>query len=139
MSVQFSEDFNCHKIAKESKLFNLATRLNYRVYGLRKEGNPLIEMESINFDTNTIPNRIQRVRRFLSANKIDINFEERDGDADNYDDKIYIGLRRDLRQHVILSSSILQTIIYTLEGRIELDKKYTIPGIPRFDNEENKE
>ena len=47
--------------------------------------------------------------------------------------RVSVGLRYDIRKHVILSAAILQTIIYALEGRVDLKQKFKVPGIPEFE------
>lgn len=133
-----TNDFNLRAIKIESKLFNLITKFKYRVYGLRQEENPALMIE---FNTDavstdkTFTNRVQAVIDFLKSNGIEA---ESYGESD--DTQINIGLRRDLRSFVnknkepILSASVLSTIIYCLEGRIDIEqlKKFKLAAIPKL-------
>ena len=136
--IDFNEnDFQLTKIRSESKLFNLLTRFKYRVYGLRQEENPavLIEYHYDRVDEH-FKDKIAALIEFLKANGIDAESYS-ESDTPN---KIDIGLRRDLRAFVnkngkpMLASAILSTVIYCLEGRIDLDqlKKFKLSAIPKL-------
>lgn len=138
--IEFVEkDFNIVSIKKESKLFNLATQYKYDVYGLRQEGNPPVLIEflpSLGRDNNFVE-KLNALVSFLKSNGIEVETH-----PTSNNNKIYIGLRRDLRAFVnknnkpILSSSILSTIVYCLEGRVDLDSliKYRLSNIPIINN-----
>ncbi|MEK6882061.1 MAG: hypothetical protein AABY22_20765 [Nanoarchaeota archaeon] len=130
--IDFNEnDYNITKIKKESKLFNLATKYSYRVYGLIKQGNPIICIQYSNHNINLRePQFLEKVEQFLYKNSLRVEIRSNEG----RNNKIRIGLRRDLRDHVVLSAAVLQTIIYGIEGRIDFDNK-KIPGIPKFNVE----
>ena len=120
-------DFNLSKVKVQSKLGNLVTKHEYRVYGLCQANNApiLIQYSFEAFDSIKDKN----LTNFLKKNNIKVEIEEIEKSHNN---KIFIGLRRDLRSHILLSASILQTIIYFLEGRVDLKEDFTIKGIPRF-------
>ena len=135
--IDFNEnDFNLVKVKQTSKLFNLVTRLKYRVYGLRQKDNPaiLVEFNGDMIDVEFLK-RIESLKIFVKANGIE--FETYNASEFN---RVDIGLRKDLRSFVtkngepMLASSILQTIIYCLEGRIDLEqlKKFKLSAIPRL-------
>lgn len=127
--IEFNEkDFQLKTIRRESKLFNLQTGQPYRVYGLKNSGNPLIHL-SYNYDTvdDDFNTNLRALIEFFERNKIEFAYEAGGGTP-----KICIGLRKDLREHTVLCSCILQTIIYCLEGRLVLRGDYKITGIPKF-------
>ncbi len=70
---------------------------------------------------------VDKLREFFRNNGIEFDYESGGGT-----DKVCIGLRRDLRDHTILCASILQTIVYCLEGRLDLKTNFKINGIPKF-------
>ena len=127
--IDFNEnDYNLVKIRRESKLFNLVTKHEFRVYGLRQSGNPLIWIEYNRYDQRISSLILSKLQDFFTKNNINIEFERRNDE----EYVVNIGLRRDLREHVVLSSAIIQTIIYALEGKLDLDSSQVIPGIPKF-------
>lgn len=129
MAISFNEKHHqLPTIRRESKLFNLQTANTFRVYGLRNEGNPLIHL-SYNYDIvdDEFDEKLEKLIAFFEANGIQFEWESGGGD-----EEICIGLRRDLRDHILLSASILQTIVYCLEGRLDVKPTYKIKGIPKF-------
>lgn len=140
--IDFNEnDFNLTKLKTESKLGTLLTRFKYRIYGLRQENNPaiLIEYHHTRMD-NKFGEKVEALTAFLKANGIEV---ETYSESDNIN-RIDVGMRRDLRGFVnkngkpLLASAILSTIIYCLEGRIELEqlKKFKLSAIPKLPIEE---
>jgi hypothetical protein len=136
--IDFNEnDTNLTKVRSESKLFNLVTRYKYRVYGLRQNDNPavLIEYHYDRVDEH-FKEKIEALCEFLKANGIETDTYS---ESDN-PNRVDVGLRKDLRLFVnkngkpMLASSILSTIIYCLEGRIDLDqlKKFKLSAIPKL-------
>lgn len=135
--IDFVEhDFNLTKVKRESKLFNLVTRYKYHVYGLRQTDNPpvLIEYHYAKVD-DKFKEKIEAVVAFLRANGIEVEtYTESDSS------RVDIGLRKDLRGFVnkndkpMLASSVLSTIIYCLEGRVDLEqlKKFRLSAIPKL-------
>lgn len=127
--IEFNEkDFQMSAIRRESKLFNLQTKNSFRVYGLKRKGNALVHL-SYNYDTvdEEFDDNLENLVEFFENNGIEFVWESGGGTP-----KICIGLRRDLRDRVILSSSIIQTIIYCLEGRLEIKSGYKVNGVPKF-------
>lgn len=127
--IEFNEkDFQLASIRKESKLFNLQTKSAFRVYGLRKTRNPLVHL-SYNYDVveDEFDEKLDKLVEFFKHNEIQFQWDSGSGVA-----KVCIGLRRDLRDHTILASSILQTIVYCLESRLDVNPSYKIKGVPRF-------
>lgn len=135
--VEFNEnDFNLLKISGESKLGNLVTRFKYRVYGLKQEGNPVILIEyHYNRVDEGFNERVEALGKFLKANRIQLGVYH----ATNTKG-VDIGLRRDLRAVLnkngkpTFASGIISTIIYCLEGRIDLNdlQRYKLSVVPRI-------
>ena len=136
--IEFKEtDFNMVHIKRESKLFNLVTAYRYFVYGLRMTENPLIQIE-YHFDhvDEYFEEKLESLKEFFKSNNIEIDIYEQSDKKD----RVYIGLRRDLRAIVnkngkpMLASSILSTIVYALEGRIDMEqlKKYKLSTLPKL-------
>jgi hypothetical protein len=125
--IEFNEkDYNLKKIRIDSKLFNLLTTYSYRVYGLLQENNPPVLIE---FNSNVVDDKFNEklkiIDKFFEENQIKcISEDSEDGN------KIFIGLRKDIRKHVILCSSILQTIVYGLENRLVIKKGFKIDNVP---------
>lgn len=142
--IDFNQtDFNLTKIRHETKLANLITRKKYRIYGLRQRDNPPILVE---FNAETVESefvkRLSTLVKYFKSNGIEIEtFDENDSG------QIDIGLRKDIRgivnkhEQPLFVSSILSTIVYCLEGRIDLDKmsKYKLTNIPKVPARVNEE
>lgn len=125
-----TKDYNIPAIKRESKLFNLKTVTEFRVYGLaQKYNNPPILLGCNPNSLVIHQHNFSQLKRFFSKRGIPIDME-RDRKAE--DGKVYIGLRRDLRSHTLLSAAVLQTIVYFLENRLDLDLSFEIPGIPKL-------
>lgn len=127
--VDFNEnDYNVDKVKKHSKLFNLKTKYNYRIYGLRNDGNPPI---LIKFNDNIVDVNQEAVelQNFFQKQNILLSI---DNELDSDKKTIHIGLRHDLRSRVSLCSCSLSTIIYAIEKRLKLDEEFKVPGIPRL-------
>ena len=45
---------------------------------------------------------------------------------------IYIGLRRDLREHVSFCACMIETIVLGMEGRVAIDAAFKIPNVPKL-------
>ena len=136
--VEFNQnDFNLVKISGESKLGNLVTRHKYRVYGLKQEGNPsiLIEYHYNKIEVEDFEERVEALRKFLKANNISVDVCN-DANTKGID----IGMRKDLRGVLnkngkpMFASGIISTIIYCLEGRVDLTElqKYKVSVVPRL-------
>lgn len=133
--IEFNEkDFQLSRIRREAKLGNLQTKNPFRIYGLTTAGNPLVHI-SFNYDTvpDNFEENLKKLKAFFKTNGVELEV-----DAGGGTPKICIGLRRDLRDHIILCCSILSTIIYTLEDRLDLDTKYEVHGIPAFPDSKGK-
>jgi len=127
--IEFNQrDFHMATIRRESKLFNLVTKYPFRVYGLKTSNNPLIHL-SYNYDTvdETFDENLSELIGFFRNNGMEFEYESGGGE-----EKICIGLRRDLRDHLLLTCSIVQTMIYCLEGRLDVDRKFQVAGLPKF-------
>ncbi len=131
-------DFNLKKILQESKLSNLVTRNKYYVYGLCQENNPAIIIEYNNNKVNkNFKKNIESLVEFFKLNEMEIQTY-----GDFICNKVSIGLRRDMRdilnsnKRPIFASSVLCTIVYALEDRINIEqmKKYKLNSLPRLNN-----
>ena len=128
MNVSFNlYDYNLFKIQKESNLESLLAKKHYRIYGLvhNKENNGFCVLVSVNKIYHN--QKLQSIKSFFLKRGIPIYFED-----SKSKEKIYIGLRRDLRKQVSLSAGIVQTLIYFFENRLKLNEKMPIYGIPKF-------
>jgi hypothetical protein len=136
--IEFKEtDFNLTQVKRESKLFNLVTAYKYFVYGLCMTDNQPILIE-YHFDKvdEHFDERLEALLEFFKANNIEVEIYNKSDKRGRID----IGLRRDLRAVVnkngkpMLASSILSTIVYALEGRVDVDqlKKYKLSTLPKL-------
>lgn len=124
-SITFNlADDNMPKISKVTKLGGVLTRLNYRIYGLKTEGNPPVLIRSSPNDNWPINNMVA----FFANQKIKVQVSNKLEEKGT----IHIGLRKDVRQHPALCAAILQTIVYGIEKRMNLDLTIKIPGIPKI-------
>jgi len=140
--ISFTEtDTNLPNVVRESKLFNLVTKNRFHVYGLRQINNPtiLIEYRKDIVDVN-FEQQLDSLVQFFKLNEIEVEtFDE----SDNR--RVDIGLRLDLRKFVnknkkpILAATILSTIVYALEGRIDSEqmKKHRVSDIPKLKPKSN--
>lgn len=109
------KDERLPEISKEGNL-NFDTAHNYRIYGLKQEGNPPILVEYTSDDIAI--KKLQLIKGFFKTNKIKMEFAKlNEGKHD-----CYIGLRPDVRAEMKVAIAALRTIIYTLENRLELKK-----------------
>lgn len=131
-----SKHFNVPQIAKAIQFKeNLAECI--RFFGLKQEDNPAI-LINLNlyycrrdlYDGN-YSQILGSLGEFLNKHNIinDISYIE-DDDGDNY--SVRIGFRKDLRENVILSACLLDTIIQVIEGKLKLNEKSIIPKCPKF-------
>jgi len=138
-----SFDLECDKlvkIRKESKLANLRTKLDYRVFSIA----PIFERTDwvIRVD---VPDRALAVKRradkiagFLSLNGVPTMIQVRPTPERQYDweddlkpePHITITLRPRLAGKIVLASAVLATIIYYMENRLQLPAGYRLPPIP---------
>lgn len=134
-------DTNIPAVMKEAKLYNLITKQSYHVQGLRRENNAvvLIEYAGCYADADFIK-RLDSLTKFFKLNNIEIEISNESNSR-----RIDIGLRIDLRQTLnrnkkpLLAASILLTVIYCLEDRIDIEqmKKHKLPSIPKFVHKTN--
>jgi hypothetical protein len=129
-------DFNLPQIKEASKLRTALTKEDYRIYGLRQDDNPpiLIEYCTCHDAVSDLTIKCAKIEKFFKRNGLQVMVDsfDREDDDEPIDFKVYIGLRKDIRADIALSSAILQTIIYSLDDRITLDDNYTIPPIRKF-------
>jgi hypothetical protein len=128
--INFNDkDDNMEAVEKYSKLGKLATKNEYRVYGLAQDGNPPFLFSAQESTVNA--EQEKAIIGFLKTNAIDCAME----DCETKDKKVYIGLRRDLRDNPELCGNFIQTFVYFLENRLELSADFKIAGIPSFKTE----
>jgi hypothetical protein len=124
--IDFNEnDINMNQIKERGGFSSLKTKLEFRVFGLAQDDNPPI---GINYNMDKRPsNQIEdEITNFFRNNGLELAFDHKD------DEKIHIGLRRDVRENVDLSVALLKTIILNLDGGLELDNSFKIPGLNKF-------
>lgn len=128
-----SNDFNISKIERLARISKLKTHYDYRIYGLKDEDkNPLVLIE---FNNEMFPGEITNFHRntlskFFLTNGIYLKFSDIDEEKKK---TFYIGLRYDLRKDVTISTNIVQTVVYFLDGKIELNTSYkVVPGVPKI-------
>lgn len=125
-----------HNIPQIAESFTLNQEFNedYRFYGLKQENNPAIKIDidlcAISrqaYDNNS--KLKSSLEEFLNKHNISVEFNEND-DGGEYG--IRIGFRKDLRENIILSACLLETIIQVIEGKLKLNEKSIIPKCPKF-------
>ena len=111
------KDLNVRKIAQVSKLDGLITSNFYRVFGITGTERPLIEIDCEYSPSSDA--KMKQLRIFFDAVKIKSSFNI----TYCYQkfEFIKIGFKSQLRKDVDLSSKLLQTIIYFMEGRLDLN------------------
>ncbi len=124
------KDYQLSAIRRESKLSNMRTKNEFRVYGLAQQyKNPPILIEAQAAVWENRQEELMELKNFFDSqglpNQIGI-------DETIEDQTIFIGLRRDLRDHTLLSTAVLQTIVYQLENRLDLNNEFKVPGIPKL-------
>lgn len=125
--INFNEkDDNMLIIARLSKLANLETKNDFRIYGLSNEGNwPIL----ISAQENIVSGEQEKqMADFMKINGIESATEDVKPDCT----KIYIGLRRDVREHPELCALLLETFVHFIEGRLELQPDFKVGNIPSF-------
>ena len=126
------KDINISSIKRRSKLFNLKTKMKYYVFGLKQTNNCLIVVEHYNYLSDYQKNTLKSFYLFLLKNKL--SYRECFNFNKNKKNDIYIGLRLDLRNYIVLSSCLLETLIYGLEGKLDIDVNFKILNVPEFEN-----
>ena len=122
------KDEHLPQIEQIIKINGNLLRYNYRIYGLKNEDNPSLLLE---YNPNIVAistDKFDFLTHLFNHSKIDAKFEILNEERD----KIYIGLRRDLRDFPEFCAKLLQTIIYYLEGELKIRKNGKIPKIPKL-------
>lgn len=120
------KDDNMVEIAKESRLANFITKHEYRIYGLEQDNNSPVLFSALDNIINE--EQEKTLIGFLATNGISSLME----DIQPNNNKIYIGLRRDLRDNVKLCAALIKTFVYYLEGKMELPIDFKSNNIPSF-------
>ena len=132
------QDDKMAEIARSARFFAALTKEDYRIYGLKKNttNKPiLIEFSPSSDVYDTIKDNCAILQKFFAANGIALYFgdlDTSDMDEESTDYKIYIGIRRDIRENVPLAVAILKTIVYFLEGKLVLTATSKLGDIPKF-------
>lgn len=131
MSISFNTDgHNIEAIQAESRLANMLTKYRYLVYGLVDDGDS--EPIMIKAGRQVPLPALQGLQALFVFNHAPMSISHFKKPRSDF--KVYIGLRRDLRDQIALCGAILQTIVYSVEGRTVIDPlvAYTLPGIPKM-------
>lgn len=124
--VNFNEkDHNLTNVAALSKLAGVDTKHEYRIYGLAQEGNPPILFSAQ--EAAISAEQEKTMTTFLANNGVDAAME--DVEANNK--KIYIGIRRDMRENPELCARFVETFVYFLEGRLTIPVDFKL-GIQSY-------
>ena len=118
------KDYNLKRIESSYPLQNYILANSYRVYGLLQEDNPLVLVE------HKGSLGVEELKKFFSQNNIQVEFVPVPNNSMKV--KYAIGLRKDLRDHIALCGAIISTIIAYSEGKLKIDLKEKLVGIPRF-------
>ena len=108
------EDFNVPQIAVTNGWINrYTTDHNYYVYGLKSEGRPPIV---ISRPASMSDERIRPIVDYLNAGGLQTieRIESRTLE-------LRIGLRHDVREDVAFASAVVRTIVFAVEGKLEID------------------
>ena len=91
----------------------------------------LVYIKILEYNPNIVlvsTDKFDFLTHLFNQNKIETKFEILNEERD----KIYIGLRRDLREFPEFCAKLLQTIIFYLEGNLKIRKNNKIPKIPKL-------
>lgn len=128
------DDYNLPSVLDESKLFNFITKNKFYVYGLMQQNNSPILIEFNNdIVDDAFRNNLAALVAFFKLNGIEVETFDK-----CQEHVVNIGFRRDLRailnkqKKPIFAASVLSTIVYTLENRLDADKMKTfkLPAFP---------
>jgi hypothetical protein len=120
------KDHNMAVIAKLTKLTGLETKNEYRIYGLSQDGNPPLLFSAQESAISSDKEKV--IGSFLAVNGIDFAFE----DVEQKNKKIYIGIRRDMRNNAEICANFITTFVYYLEGRLNIPDNFKMNGIESF-------
>lgn len=127
-------EFNLDAIRRAAGLHpEMSSKYRYWVYGLKNHSpehpNPAIEIE-IGAHVN---GPVGRTRDWLISNGISCKATHAKKNYPGYTDyTIYLGLRRDVREHVTFAACMVETLVYALEEMMVLDSAFRIPNVPKL-------
>ena len=125
MITYVQNDFNLPQIEAVNGVFNfIKTQVPYSVYGLTQKNNPPV-LFTQNCNVQPRNDKLQVIIDWLKTQGI-----ESDVEAPNYDDesvRIYIGLRKDVRENIEFSAALIRTIVTFFEDALELTPESKIP------------
>ena len=126
------------EIKAKLALHNQLTTEDFRVYGLRQVDNPpvLVEFSDGSDVHAALVKKCAVLEKFFANQGIvmkrDILEWDDQDDQDRVDYKVYIGIRRDIRENLALTCAILKTIILFIDDKIELDPTVKLGNTPKF-------
>lgn len=119
------EDFNMAEIDNLGKISEIKTKKNFEVCGLRQEGNVPIGIY-YNMDKISSNQFEDELTSFFKSNGLELGFDNRE------EEKILIGIRRDIRENIGLAANLIKTIALHIDGQLELESSFRIPGLSKF-------
>jgi len=135
--ISFNEnDYYMPEISKYTKLFNTITQCSYRIHGLKMQHHYHVLIRG-NYDiVFGYYQAIEALKSLFLRNGIVLQAQENNKLKSPF---VYIGLRKDVRKYPKFSASLLQTMIYTFEGKISFREKenpnyskYNFPNKPKL-------
>lgn len=124
--VSFNQkDDNMPEIARLSKLAGVDTKNEYRIYGLEQQGNHPVLFSGQESGISAEQEKV--LMGFLTANNIDSATE----DVESSNKKIFIGIRRDLRDSPEMVARLVETFVWYLEGKLDIPADFKV-GIDSF-------
>lgn len=136
-----TEDFHLNEIVNGSGLETLQTINDYYIFGVKEnqynQDSPMRCAVGIFYktDVHAIGNTWHKIHQFFDRNGITSTSIEDENYKTKKPNIIKIGLRKDLRDHILLSKAVIKTIIYVLEGKVSFGQKEQFKkfkGIPNF-------
>ena len=139
-------DYCIPEIRRRANLQKALTKEDYYVYGLKSmAGNPPIlveypgDLDSAHF-TNMLKSKCTTLQSFFENHGVAMHkfvypqdeAIDDDGHIEPPDYKIYIGLRRDLRENIPMACAVLKTIIFFCDGKLKITANTKIGSIPSF-------
>jgi|SRR5664279_3245417 len=124
-------DYNLHLIAQASRLGELKANKNTTIliYGSRLiRENPMIK---INLLPKVRLRNLKAICRLLRGNGLSVRVTR--SSETKRGGQVEIGLRRDLREKegVTFAASLVQTLVYAMEGILKIPAGYTLPNAPK--------
>ena len=118
--IEYTEDdFELHNILhKQSYMDDIDAKHNYHIFGLKLRNRPHVRLITRNPYLS-----IQLMALFTRS---DLALDIVKDTSKEVGDKVLIGIRRDIRRHPFITRKLIKTIIYSLEGKLNLNNKFKI-------------